>query len=524
LKQRIIIITVLFLLLITPFCKVANAANYEIEFKLVNHPGGTVQYGLTVSITSSLYNYYVDRNHDLYSSTDFAKFITPYSVKPIADVMRNVYSNDEVFADAVLGIAHQIPYEVSPEVYPVETLKLNSGDCGSFSLLIASILKAGGLDVVLLEYTSLQHLNIGVNLPNKPTYVRSNLYWIDYNSKRYYIAETTGDNFPNGWRVGECPQELKETSPNIIAVENSEQQQPGQVAASYKTLTPSQISISTSTSFAMENGVITIAGLVSPAKAGNVSLYVSTFAGAWQILATVSIGSDGKYLYQWRPQAGGIYNLQASWSGNENYAGADSSAVVLYIIPFYGLIAGVLALLLLVLVVAFMLMNRRGTATPPPPEPLQKNEPPPPPPPAEPLPQATEETQKPPEETQPSPQPQQSQTPEETTQTQETQQSAEQSTQTSDQSPQPQTEQPSQPITEETAQPPTEETTQAQPPAEETPPPQPAPQTTPEPQQTEPTTQPPQQPTPASPNEEQPQPETPTQQESTQENPTTQNP
>lgn len=541
-RQGIIIITVLILLLITPFYNVANATNYEREFKLVNHPGGTVQYSLTVSITSSLYDYYVGRSHDLYSSADFAKFITPYSVKPIADALRNFYSNDEVFADAVLGIAQQIPYEVSPEVYPVETLKLNSGDCGSFSLLIASILKAGGLDVVLLEYTSLQHLNVGVYLPNKPAYVRSNLYWIDYNSKRYYIAESTGDNFPNGWRVGECPQELKQTSPNVITVENSEQQQPGQVAASYKTLNPSQISISTSTSFIMENGIITIAGMVSPANAGNVSIYVSTFAGAMQVLTTVSVGTDGKYLYQWRPQPGGIYNVQASWSGNENYAGADSSAITLYVVPFYGLIAGVLGLLLLVLLVIFKLMNRRGTPSPPPSESFQKTEPPPPPPPAqpsaEPLPQTIEEPQKPPEETQPSPQPQQSpeetqpstqseqsQAPEGTTQTQETQPPAEETTPPTEQPPQPQTEQPSQPITEESTPQPTEETTPASPPAEETSPPQPEPQTTPEPQQTEPTAQPPPQPEPASPPEqEQPQPETPAQQEPTQENLTAQNP
>lgn len=306
----------------------------------------------------------MDKNHDLYSSADFAKFITPYAVKPIADALLSVYSDNELFADAVLGIAQQIPYQVSMEVYPIETLKLNYGDCGSFSLLAASIMKAGGLDVVLLEYPSAQHMNVGVYLPNKPVYVRSNVCWVDYNSKRYYIAETTGGNFPNGWRVGECPTKLEQLSPNVVSVENDEQLAPGQVTASYKSLNPSQISISLSSSFTMENGIITIAGVVSPSNAENVTIYISSIAGDWQVLTTVAVNGNGTYLYQWRPQSGGIYYLEASWSGNADYAGADSASATLYAVPFYGLLAGVLGFLLLLLIFVFWFMNRRSAISP----------------------------------------------------------------------------------------------------------------------------------------------------------------
>ncbi len=126
LRQQILIITVLLLLLAMPFSNVVNATNYESVFKLVDHPGGSIRYSLTVSTTSSLYNYYVGQNHDAYSSADYAKFITPYSVKPIADALLNVTSNDEVFTDAVLSIAQQILYQVPLGIpYPVETLKLN---------------------------------------------------------------------------------------------------------------------------------------------------------------------------------------------------------------------------------------------------------------------------------------------------------------------------------------------------------------------------------------------------------------
>lgn len=469
LKQQILIITVLLLLLTVPFSNGVNTTNYESVFQLVDHPGGSVRYSLTVSITSSLYNYYVSKNHGVYSSADYAKFITPYSVKPIADALLNVTSDDEVFTDAALSIAQQMNYTIPLEIpYPVETLKLNYGDCASFSLLVASILKAGGLDVVLLEYPSMQHMNVGVCLSHAPVYARTNVYSVDYNNKRYYYAETTGGSFPNGWRVGECPTELSQISPTVITVENSEQNSPGQVSASYKPLNPSQISISVSSSVAMENEVITIAGIVSPSNSGNVSIYTSSIGGGPQVLVTAAVGADGRYLYQWRPQSGGIYYLEASWSGNADYAGADSTQATLYVIPFYGLVAGVLGLLLLVLILVFWLMNRLGTT------PLiatEKTEPPTPQPPEEKPQAAQEETETPPsqtpeetthqEDTQSNPS--ETTTTEKTPQTQEPQQTIEETSTTPPQTPEPQqTEAPNQPVPQ-----PAEEQQQPEPPMQE---------------------------------------------------------
>jgi hypothetical protein len=360
LKKQILTITVLFLLLITPFLNIVGATNYEKVFQLVDRPGGSVRYSLTVSIPSSLYNYYVGQNHDFYSPADFAKFVTLYAVKPIADALLTVYSDDEAFTDAVLSMVQQIPYQVSPTVYSVETLELNYGDCASFSFLVASILKAGGLNVVLLEYPSLQHMNVGISLPRKPTYARSNVCWVDYNNTRYYIAETTGDDFPNGWRVGECPPELSQTTPTVITVENSEQYSPGQVSAGFKQLNPSQVSISVSPSFVVENSLVTIEGLVSPSSSGNVSIYESSIFGNWQVLATVTVGENGSYLYRWTPKSGGICYLEASYSGNLDYAGADSTTATLYVVPLYALLAAVLGFLLLMLILVFWLVNRRG--------------------------------------------------------------------------------------------------------------------------------------------------------------------
>ncbi|MEM2102090.1 MAG: Ig-like domain-containing protein [Candidatus Bathyarchaeia archaeon] len=383
LKRSIVISALLLLFVVSPLVSVVNAQNYGRTFSLLDRPNGSVAYSLTVSITSSLYNYYQGKSHDIYTSSDFGKLVTPDAVKPIADALWQVYSDAEIFTDAVLGITHQIPYEVYPEVYPVETLVLNKGDCGGFSLLAASILKAGGLDVVLLEYPTKQHLNVGVSLPHKPVYARGgSVYYVVYNGKTYYIAETTGDNFPYGWRVGECPTELRSVNPNVIAIVNYEETAPSRVLASFTSLTPSQITISISSFFAVENSAITISGIVSPSTTGNVTIYVSSLGGVWSKLAIVSVNNNGTYAYEWRPQGGGIFYLEASWSGNKNYAGADSPVVSLLVLPFYGLVAGVLGLMMLILVVVFWLINKRGTL-PPESSAVEESQPPTPPPPEE---------------------------------------------------------------------------------------------------------------------------------------------
>ena len=127
------------------------------------------------------------------------KFVTPYAVKPIADALRTLYSDDEDFANGVLMIVHQIPYEASaPQKYPVETVAANEGDCDLFSFITASVMVAGGLDVVLLYYDSEDHMNIGVNLSHTPEDARSAATYFSHDGKRYYMAETTG----GAWETG----------------------------------------------------------------------------------------------------------------------------------------------------------------------------------------------------------------------------------------------------------------------------------------------------------------------------------
>ena len=200
------------------------------------------------------------------------------------------YSNEQ-FADAVLTLVHQIPYAINDAEYPVETLVNNSGDCVALSLLAASIMEAGGLDVVLIHYTGITpgHMNVGVYLPYTPVYHTAGMAPTDfvYDNKTYWTAECTP---AEDWKVGDQSASLAGAVPVIIPLNGTEQSSPGQVSSSLNTpLLPSSITISLSqepssanvsqvqSSIGENPRALTISGSISPTYSGeNVSIYVSS--------------------------------------------------------------------------------------------------------------------------------------------------------------------------------------------------------------------------------------------------------
>lgn len=323
-------------------------ADTTVSYQLVNLSDGTFSYTINVVIPHSLNEYYKSLDHVSATSIDFAKFVTPYSVKPIADCLRSIYPDDEDFTNQVLTLIHQIPYDaVTPVYYPVETLMRNTGDCDLFSVLAASILKAGGLDVVLLHYTSEEHMNIGVHLNTEPQDARLSICSIKDDGVTYYIAESTSSNWREGWRVGECPEDLQNAPVVIISIDSSNEIAPGQVSASFKRLDPTTLSFSITPFIVTETISISINGQVSPAIANqNVTLYSSLNGASWEILSTVLTSIDGSFKYSWKSQGAGQLDVRASWSGNHQYAGTTSEAKSTLILPFY-----ILALIIIVLII-----------------------------------------------------------------------------------------------------------------------------------------------------------------------------
>src|SRR5208337_739011 len=143
---------------------------------------------------------------------------------------------NEQFADAVLTLVHQIPYAISDPKYPVETLVNNSGDCVSLSILAASIMQAGGLDVVLIHYTGITpgHMNVGVYLPYMPFYHTAGEAPTDfvYNNKTYWTAECTP---AENWKLGDQWNALAKANATIIPLVNAEQSSPAQITSSLNT-------------------------------------------------------------------------------------------------------------------------------------------------------------------------------------------------------------------------------------------------------------------------------------------------
>ena len=334
--------------------------DYQCSFLLLNHPNGEVTYELNVTIPQVLYQYYAGQNHALYSGSDFVKFVTPYTLKPIADKLWQIYNNTEDFTNGVLMLVHQISYrEIVPGKYPVETLVEGKGDCDLFAYIAASILEAGGIHVVLLYYKNQLHMEIGVDLGRVPTEARVEVYSVNVQNVSYYIAECTGEQWREGWRVGETPIEYQNVSSQVTTLENLEQFSIGQVSATLRELDHSTLSLQISPSLTLENNNVTITGQIYPQTADeNVTVQAKINSNSWINIATVSTQADGRFVYTWAPLVEGLIAVQASWIGNRQLNGATSAQTNVIILPIF-LVALILCLVLAVVMILLVFYKTR---------------------------------------------------------------------------------------------------------------------------------------------------------------------
>jgi hypothetical protein len=360
-KKPKISLLVIVLLIMSYLLPQGFSENYSQSYQLLDKPDGSTYYRLNVTVQQSLYEYYSEKSHSLNSNSDLAKFVTPYALKPIADCLLEIYTDDEDFVNGVLMIVHQIPYIETPAKYPVETIVENKGDCDLFSYFAASIVKAHGLDVVLLYYESKAHMNIGVSLSHVPHDAREQAYYVTYNNIRYYMAEVTGGDWQNGWRVGECPDELKNAPAQVITLENCEQTTYGQVSASYKTLASSTISLIISPTYIIQGGTVTLSGQLSPPLQNRtVAIYIKINNSPWKVLDTITTNHVGYFTYVWNTEDAGICYIRSSWSGNNDYAGADSPIQTVTILSAFFVLLLVITAILVCVGVAVFIMSRQA--------------------------------------------------------------------------------------------------------------------------------------------------------------------
>jgi len=301
---------------------------------------------LYASVPSSLYDYYRVKTPKLVDDSGYAALVTPYVFKSIAENLRNLTldapRSDEAFANAVLMLVHQIPYAVGGLKYPVETFVENSGQCDTLSLLAASIMKAGGLDVVLLYYKDVYHINVGVCLPYEP---HGTWWWLpsagfEFDGKKYWIAECTP---AAEWKVGDVPSLVAGETPWVVSLENSEISSPARVSSKLDVpLTASSISIDLSSDFSGTDDLdrtLTISGSISPAYAGkSVVIYVNREEYSNDTFKTVT-DNFGNYSLTWNFTSMGTYHIRTSLSGFLNYSGSDSETLTVFI-GFYKQLSG----------------------------------------------------------------------------------------------------------------------------------------------------------------------------------------
>jgi hypothetical protein len=246
----------------------------------------------------------------------------------------------------------------------------SQGDCDLFSLIAASVIKAGGLDVVLLYYEEQSHMNIGVHLSSAPEDVRDDVFYLTHGGVRYYVAECTGGSWREGWRVGECPEDLKQVSAEVVTVGDVEQVVPGQVSASFTTMEPSVLSIEVSPSIFIQNSVVTIHGQLAPEVANeNVTLYARVNSSPWTVIGTALTQPNGRFEYFWAAETVGSHAIRAAWSGNEQYTGSISLTRSATVLPLFLVALVGVAVIAAVVGVVAVLVAKHGQQSLEPPEP-----------------------------------------------------------------------------------------------------------------------------------------------------------
>lgn len=352
--RKVTFILIIGILVISSFSSSCFAQNYERQYVLSD---GETTYRLTLSITHSLYEHYQDASHRLTPQLNFDNFVTPYSMALVAADIRSIYPDDEDFINGVLMVVHQITYEpVEGIEYPVETIVENRGDCDLLSLIASSIIISQGIDAILLYYEDESHMNIGVSLSSSPSDARTPLAYIDHMGNTYYIAECTGNDWQNGWKVGELPSELEGASSTPIVIEDYEEVAPGQVSSTFGSLLHSSISLTVSPIFGLVGDVVEISGQVSTSNpSGTVTLYAYR-NNSWFSIGTSELDPTGRYTYSFTLEDWGHYYIKASWPGDAEHAGADSGTVSLFIAPKKLLfVVGGLVLLAVIAVLLFIM-------------------------------------------------------------------------------------------------------------------------------------------------------------------------
>ena len=180
------------------------------EYKITcSWPGYSDQLIYTFEWTLSGYFDSLRRDHSINWADDDSviKFANSYDNTNFkSNYLLNNYPNKADLANAILDIVHALEYRLDPPIgedvrYPEETLIEGCGDCEDVAILTAAMMEGNGLDAILVLWPG--HMNTAVYLSSPPPTYSGSAWYIEYNSKKYYFCEPTGDYGSDIGRLGE---------------------------------------------------------------------------------------------------------------------------------------------------------------------------------------------------------------------------------------------------------------------------------------------------------------------------------
>ena len=120
-------------------------------------------------------------------------------------VIQKKYSLDyRQFAEFIISCIQYTTYKLPDEMYGIytqlELVKSKTGDCDTRSVLLYTILKELGYDVVIFYSEYYQHAMLGIANMASGEYLK-------YEGTKYYFVETTA----TGWDIGALPPEWSNT-------------------------------------------------------------------------------------------------------------------------------------------------------------------------------------------------------------------------------------------------------------------------------------------------------------------------
>lgn len=198
--------------------KPAKHIKYEWEYNFT-------KWSQEMDIPAEIYEYFKNKNRKMISG-DYLKYINETAddrlIQNMAENMTKKAAesgyNEREQIEMLIAFVQSLDYvkdksatgeEIEYPKYPIETLYDEGGDCEDTCILLASLIRAKGYGVALIQMKN--HMAVGVKCSEG---FGAGSYY-EVNGDKYYYVETTA----KGWDIGAIPDEYKNMEAKVLVVD-----------------------------------------------------------------------------------------------------------------------------------------------------------------------------------------------------------------------------------------------------------------------------------------------------------------